>query len=172
MAEVGLKQFSAEQTTKTSDRGERNGGDGTNDNNSSNARPSRSSPQGEFTKADSANEALEPQAADSGASAASAASAASEESKEGLFVTGGEQEWEVLLALFSSNLFFATKGPGRNNDHYDSVDDHEEKGKDGESGKKTGDGTHDRLKTPKDDIQDRRRGDTEDREETTLERSV
>ncbi|CAM9355835.1 unnamed protein product [Ectocarpus fasciculatus] len=38
---------------------------------------------------------------------------------EGLLVPGGKEEWEMLLALFSSNLSFATDGPGRNYDHND-----------------------------------------------------
>lgn len=36
---------------------------------------------------------------------------------KGLLVPGGREEWEMLLALFSSNLSFATEGPGRNYDH-------------------------------------------------------
>ncbi|CAB1116155.1 unnamed protein product [Ectocarpus sp. CCAP 1310/34] len=45
------------------------------------------------------------------------------ESGKDLLVPGGKEEWEMLLALFSSNLSFATEGPGRNYDHNDEDQD-------------------------------------------------
>ncbi|CAM9478757.1 unnamed protein product [Ectocarpus sp. 4 AP-2014] len=49
----------------------------------------------------------------------------SENSENGkdLLVPGGKEEWKLLLALFSSNLSFATEGPGRNYDHNDEDQD-------------------------------------------------
>eukprot|EP00903_Cladosiphon_okamuranus_P017392 g16020.t2 len=167
MADAGLKKFILDRTTKTGDGGESSGRDSTNDNKGNNAKSSNSSQEGEFTKADSANEVVEPQVAGSGASAAAVAA---EASKEGLSVAGGRQEWEVLLALFSSNLCFATEGPGRNIDHFDSIDDHEEKREEGESVKGKGDETQDRLKPHEEKNQDRRTGNTGEGEKKMLER--
>ncbi|CAM9387818.1 unnamed protein product, partial [Ectocarpus sp. 8 AP-2014] len=78
-----------------------------------------------------------PSNADSPQAAAEAATAAAEghartdghgesensENGKGLLVPGGKKEWKMLLALFSSNLSFATEGPGRNYDHNDDDQD-------------------------------------------------
>lgn len=78
-----------------------------------------------------------PSSADSPQAVAEAATAAAEghartdghgesensENAKGLLVPGGKEEWEMLVALFSSNLSFATEGPGRNYDHNDEDQD-------------------------------------------------
>lgn len=110
---------------------------------------------------------------------AAPAAEAPEESKYGghdndndLFVAGGRQEWQVILALFSSNLSFATEGPGRNNDHYDPADDDKEKGEEGESTKEEANGSPDQPETKRAKIRDRKEGDEGEAEDKTSERSA
>lgn len=160
MAETGLKMSTMESDTRPSDGGESTG----DANNSSNSNPSKSQ-QGEVTvAADKSNKAAESAEGDKDEG---------HEDTDELFVAGGQPEWEILLALFSSNLCFATEGPGRNNDHYDSADDKEEKGDEGEGMKGTDDATRDQVGA-KEEKTSIGKGEAarEGEEEKTLERSV
>lgn len=176
MAEAGLKKSTAERNTRTSDGGESNGGGGTSDKNSSNSKPPQSSQQGDTVIAGNQSEAGKPQGAGPGGSPTAQVAGGRKndgyDSTHGLFVAGGAQEWEILLALFSSNLCFATEGPGRNNDHYDSVEDAEEKGQEKESKKGKDGGTHDQPEPRKEENLGRKQIEAVKGEETTLERFV
>lgn len=146
---------------KTRDGAESNDDGNKNVNSSGDSKPPKPSPHGGITIADTTNEAgkRQPPQGNKGGG---------HDNNNGLFVAGGQQEWEILLALFSSNLCFATEGPGRNNDHFDSAEDAEEKGQDKESKKGTDDGTHDPPEMKRE--KSAGRNDGEAGEEKTLER--
>lgn len=72
----------------------------------------------------------------------------------------GKEEWQVILALFTSNLSFANEGPGRINDFYDSGDD-KENGR-GAGGNEERKGSHGRLQREEEDVMERAPQDTDE----------
>eukprot|EP00752_Nemacystus_decipiens_P007697 g6880.t1 len=171
MAEAGLKASAAERNAKSSG-GESDGGSCTNDNISRNV--SNSSPQGESKTGDDKHVAAKAQASDSGASPAPQSAEGNKgdwhDNTNSMLVAGGVQEWEILLALFSSNLCFATEGPGRNNDHYDSAEDEEENRAKSESMKEKKNGAEDQPATKEEENPRGRESEAREGEKVTIER--
>ncbi|CAN0184109.1 unnamed protein product [Pylaiella littoralis] len=125
IAEAGLKK-----TGEASYRKSNNSGKSGSSSSSSNAKPSTSSAPSPKTTAPKEGGATEVDEMKAGQPQSPAAEKGSSSNDDDGHDTNGvsvaredeEEEWRALLALFGSNFCFATEGPGRNNDHYESDD--------------------------------------------------